>query len=144
MSESSREWELANDIKELAGKVSKMEAKMEPLEEGVANFRKHQTRASTFFDRAEAKMDMEEEAEKKASEKHKNRQFKLGICAIFLVPLLSFCTYRSYVLLNDMFRIVDEWHTTHKDVPQTKTEPCGVQKSQQSLELAAGLSVGVR
>ena len=87
-----------------------MEAKLKPLEEGIANFRAFQLRGTKYFDRAEAVLDDNEN-------RRRDRMAWIKIVAIFLVPLACFLCWHWYIFTEDMIQIDHEWHAAHSAHP---------------------------
>lgn len=89
---------------------------MNTVEEGVANFRAFQIRGNTFFDRSEARMDAEEEAQKRADKKKWSRSNKIAFLAIVIVVLMppaTWFTVQAKGMIEDLIQITN-WFEAHK------------------------------
>ena len=112
--EDDRQWNLGRDISELASKVSRMEAELVPLKEGVSNFRLFQARGSRYFDRAEGALDA-------TDRRRKSLGFWLKIVAPLIISAMGFVSYQVWNFTGDLVKIVHEYHESHKSEFQQKS-----------------------
>ena len=140
--QDSSNWEagryrLRGKDESMAGQLERLgvlEEKMDRVEEGVSNFRKHSERAVKFFDTAEALWADQERRRKR------NWQI-VGLLALFLVPLSGWGCAKIVQAGVTIFQIEQEWKAAHPSEFKQKSlfvVPDGVYAKNQQPQQDAG------
>src|SRR6185503_11930118 len=87
-------------------RVGVLETRMNTVEAGVANFRSFQTRAHTYFDRAEAVLEADEN-------RRKRRWRVIAVAALFLVPPTCWGASKLWNIAANIYQIEEQWKLAH-------------------------------
>ena len=99
------------DIQDLRDRVLKMEVQMLMVAEGVANFRKFQNDARTFFDRHEEREIAREKAEKEKQLQEEKKDKKRAAVHYWWLGLLSALIVAGFsIILTEFFQLKAEHH----------------------------------
>lgn len=125
----STEWnryeQFAERIGRLDAEVKVIQTELIPLKEGVSNFRAFQVRGSRYFDKAEARMEAEDDRRQKEDHKRATRMgwYKIasGIIGPLMVAFVIWLVVHWYNFTEDMIHMDEEWHAARQMANHTKS-----------------------